>query len=88
MEKIEKIEIEGKDNGICVKVGCKILVYQQKDLKQFFKDLGDYLKDPKKTKDKIYKRYGISDGQEGNFVMTNGTVWYGAVDPVGQDEGP
>ena len=61
MKKIEEIKIYGKDNGISVQVGCKTLVYQEKDLKQFFKDLADYFADPEKTKEKIYKRWGIKD---------------------------
>ncbi len=69
MKKIEKIEILGVDNGISAKIGCKTLVYQQKDLKQFLKDLGDYFIDPEKTQKKIYKRYGIEE-----WVTSTGSI--------------
>ena len=65
MKKIKEIRIAGKDNGICVKVGCKELVYQQGQFKQFFKDLQDYFDDPEKAQERILRRYGIEGAPDG-----------------------
>ena len=78
MKEIQKIEITGVDNCINAKVGCKTLVYQQKDLGQFLKDLKDYFADPEKTQKKIYKRYGIEDtGTQGWVTINAGDTYVG-----------
>ena len=89
MKEIQKIEITGVDNGINAKVGCKTLVYQQKDLGQFSQDLKDYFADPEKTQKKIYKRYGIEDtGTRGWVTINAGDTyvgqWQGAVYPAAE----
>ena len=70
MNNFQDITIKHMDNGLKVKVGCIRLVYQQKDLKQFFKDLGAYFENPEKTEKAIRKRWGMG---EANPTCT--TTW-------------
>lgn len=67
--KFQEIKTNPVDNGVRVEVGCLKLVYQQKDFKQFFRDLENYFKDPEKTEKAIRKRWGI----KGDMVAT--TQW-------------
>ena len=62
--KFQEIKINPVDNGVKVKVGCMELVYQQKDFKQFFRDLENYIKDPEKAENAIRERYGIKTEPE------------------------
>ena len=72
--KFQEIKINPVDNGVRVKVGCMELVYQQKDFKQFFRDLEDYFKDPTKTEKAIRKRWGIEDDRNISTVNNPTTL--------------
>ena len=86
MKQIEEIIITGKVNGICVKVGCKELVYQQGQFKQFFKDLQAYFDAPDKAKEKIFKRYGIEEPTLNvGCIQPGGVYVYGQAE-TGQEE--
>ncbi len=72
MKSFQEISIKHMDNGIKVKIGCKKLVYQQKDLKQFLKDLENYLNNPEETEKKIRARWKINaDDPQTGFVTAN-----------------
>ncbi len=71
MDKFQDITIKHVDNGLKVKVGCINLVYQQKDLKQFFKDLEDYFVDSQKTEKAIRKRWNLKEPESG--ICASGT---------------
>jgi len=62
MKSFLNIKIEPASNGIIVKVGCVLLVYQQTQLNMFHNDLVDYLDDPIATEKEIRKRWHIEQG--------------------------
>jgi len=78
MNKFQDISIKHMDNGLKVKVGCIRLVYQQKDLKQFFKDLEAYFNDSEKTEKAIRKRWNLKETNENGERFT---VNWGSFDP-------
>lgn len=75
MNKFQDIAIKHMDNGLKVKVGCMKLVYQQKDLKQFFSDLEAYFNDPERTERMIRKRWNLKATNEEGEGMSVRTTW-------------
>ena len=73
MDKFQDISIKHMDNGLKVKVGCMKLVYQQKDLKQFLKDIEAYFKDPEKTEKLIRKRWKLDANDPTPESLSNAT---------------
>lgn len=59
MKHFETISINHQSNGVSVRVGCMVLVYQQGQIKQFITDLENYLKEPLATEKEIRKRWGV-----------------------------
>ena len=68
------ITIKAKTNGIEVKVGCWNLVYS--DMKQFHKDLKNYMKNPDETEKELRKRWKIKDTTEDETPWALGEPLY------------
>ena len=61
MKNFFPIKIDYASNGIIVKAGCLLIVYQQTQLNMFHNDIGAYLVDPVATEKEIRKRWHIEE---------------------------
>jgi len=64
MKNFHTIQITPASNGITVKAGCLLIVYQQTQLNIFHDDLARYLNDPIATEKEIRKRWHIEQGED------------------------